>query len=336
MEERKEVDVELLETNTTGEQNAQLPMNFIASGIVGHDDVRVYIRQSTLEDIEKLSKSDTKREVGSILLGNVLEDMGKIHVVISDYIEAKYTDASAASLTFTHETWDYVYTEQNKHHADKKIVGWQHTHPGYGVFLSSYDTFIQENFFNLPFQLAYVVDPVQGQRGFFQWKNDKIQKLDGFYIYDDIGRTIKGDLEKPKTKSKDEGKSYKWMALASLCLTAAVTVIFTFSLISNNQKVTQTISELTKQNDHLQDIIDQQESDIAALKIVPNVQYGGVVFEKYTVQKGDTLSSICIAKGLNYASYRKILMSINGIKNPNLILTGQILLLPISGSVKED
>ena len=30
---------------------------------------------------------------------------------------------------------------------DKKIVGWQHTHPGYGIFLSSYDIFIQENFY---------------------------------------------------------------------------------------------------------------------------------------------------------------------------------------------
>ena len=64
-------------------------------------------------------------------------------------------------------------------------MGWQHTHPGYGVFLSGYDLFIQKNFFNLPFQVAYVIDPIENTRGFFQWKNEKIKKLGGYYIYDD-------------------------------------------------------------------------------------------------------------------------------------------------------
>ncbi len=82
--------------------------------------------------------------------------------------EAKYTDATASTLTFTHETWDYVHGEHDKMYRTLRMIGWQHTHPNYGVFLSNYDMFIQENFFNLPYQLAYVVDPVQNIRGFFQ------------------------------------------------------------------------------------------------------------------------------------------------------------------------
>ena len=50
---------------------------------------------------------------------------------------------------------------------------------------------IHENFFNMPFQIAYVIDPIQNIRGFFQWKNGKINKMTGFYVYDEIGRAIK-------------------------------------------------------------------------------------------------------------------------------------------------
>jgi len=34
--------------------------------------------------------------------------------------------------------------------ADKKIVGWYHSHPGFGIFLSEYDLFIHRNFFTAP------------------------------------------------------------------------------------------------------------------------------------------------------------------------------------------
>ena len=149
-------EIELQNAETEDKENVQLPINFITVGEIENDDVKVYIRQDVYKNLEKLSSSDTKHELGSILLGNYCEELGKTHVVITDCIEAKYTDASASTLTFTHETWDYVYKEQTARFPDKKIVGWQHTHPNYGIFLSNYDLFIQENFFNLPFQLAYV------------------------------------------------------------------------------------------------------------------------------------------------------------------------------------
>jgi len=40
-----------------------------------------------------------------------------------------------------------VHREIDKKHRDKKIVGWIHTHPDFGIFLSEYDKFIQQNFF---------------------------------------------------------------------------------------------------------------------------------------------------------------------------------------------
>ena len=42
----------------------------------------------------------------------------------------------------------------------------------------------------MEFQVAYVIDPIQHHRGFFQWKNGKVERLKGYFIYDDLGIKI--------------------------------------------------------------------------------------------------------------------------------------------------
>ena len=187
--DNRDFEIEMQETQIDTNDSVQLPLNFLSFGEIENDDVKVYIKQDVYKALEKLSASDITKELGSIILGEYSEELVKTHVIISDYVEAKYTDASASTLTFTHETWDYVHREHERLYPQKKIIGWQHTHPNYGIFLSNYDMFIHENFFNMPFQIAYVIDPIQNIRGFFQWKNGKIEKLKGYYVYDDSGQT---------------------------------------------------------------------------------------------------------------------------------------------------
>lgn len=228
----------------TEKKAVQLPLNFLTIGEIENDDVKVYIKQDVYKKLEKYAVSDTAHELGTIILGDYSEELGKMHVIISDFIYAKYTDASASTLTFTHETWDYVNKEHDEKYPDKKIVGWQHTHPGYGIFLSNYDLFIQENFFNLPFQVAYVIDPVQQLRGFFQWKNGKIEKLKGFYIYDELGKTIK--IEQPKAKGEKADKTSEAAASKlgkfqpiALGVLSVVTAGLLIAVVSLSQKYTK-------------------------------------------------------------------------------------------------
>lgn len=174
------INIELQNATQKGTASAQLPVNFLTVGEIENDDVKVYIKQDVYNALEKYASEDTEHERGTVILGDYREEMGKTHVVISNYIEAKYTDASSSTLTFTHESWDYIHKEHDSKYPDKKIVGWQHTHPNYGIFLSSYDLFIHENFFNMPFQVAYVIDPIQNLRGFFsveKRENRKVKRL---------------------------------------------------------------------------------------------------------------------------------------------------------------
>ena len=339
-------DIELLEEETEGESTLQLPVNFLALGQVETDDVKVYIHQKVYKALEKLAASDPSKELGSILIGDYTQALGSLCVVITDCIEAKYTDASAATLTFTHETWDYVHAQHEKRFPDKKIIGWQHTHPSYGIFLSNYDLFIQDNFFNLPFQIAYVIDPVQHLRGFFQWKNGKTVKLHGYYVYDEPGKEIR--LEKPKKEAKPKKKGafpvIVSAILAVACLVLGIYCGVLHSRITELQaRSGNLLAPIVNERDQLKKQVYLHEQTIAQLKqqlkalerqpeeTKPETPEDGTVtvqFVRYTVQPGDSLTGICARLGIDYAKQKALILAINSIENPNHIYPGQELLLP--------
>lgn len=297
-----------------------LPMNFVSVGNVEHDSVQVYIKQDVYKRIEKFAKEEMSKEVGSILIGDYVDEKDRKTVVISNYIEAKYTDASASTLTFTHETWDYVYKEKDKKYPDKKIVGWQHTHPGYGIFLSNYDIFIQENFFNLPWQIAYVVDPIADTRGFFEWKNEKVAKMSGFYVYDEIGREIK-----ISEKAKPVKKHFSITTIIlSFLLLVSLLVSVSFGIEKNNvmDRLNEALAMISQQSNTQMN----ETPSVVEQKLSKDVE----TFKVYVVQEGDYLESICKQHNLDYMSNIQKIMRINSITDVNKIYVGQNLYLPIN------
>ena len=82
---------------------------------------------------------------------------------------------------------------------DRDIVGWYHSHPNFGIFLSDRDCFIQEHFFNGPGQIAYVVDPVNGVEGVFAWRDGKAKLCPHFWVGDEIHLSSQGADRKPSS-----------------------------------------------------------------------------------------------------------------------------------------
>lgn len=178
-----DINIEIFDEDNKKYNKIKKPLDYITVGSIKNDDIEIYIHNDIYINIDEYSSRNTSIEVGSILIGNYSINSNERFIIISDFIEAKYSNATASRLTFTHDSWNYIYSEYESKYSDKKIIGWHHTHPSYGIFLSSYDMFIQQNFFNLEFQIAYVVDPISKTRGFFQWKNNHIEKLQGFFVY---------------------------------------------------------------------------------------------------------------------------------------------------------
>ena len=216
-----------------------LPQNILPMGERVEENKNIYIAQAVYKQIRKFTKDKTTDESGGMLVGTVIEEFGKTNIIISGFVEAKFCEATPTTLKFTHETWAYVHKEIDKKHKGKKIVGWIHTHPDFGIFLSEYDSFIHQNFFSDPNQIAYVVDPIQQIEGFYFWINGKIEKCKGFYIYDKTGAKITVDVSKeaPDTPKQDSSR-FGIQSLLTVLLSVAV-VFLIFSNISTANQLKQ-------------------------------------------------------------------------------------------------
>ena len=123
----------------------------------------IAIKEGVSEEIEKHAYSILDAEVGGMLFGHISTD----EVQIVGSVPARNASVDQISLTFTHDVWDDILAEGNSRFPGSQIVGWYHTHPSFGLFLSEYDSFIQRNFFSSQKQLALVIDPISGHLGWF-------------------------------------------------------------------------------------------------------------------------------------------------------------------------
>jgi proteasome lid subunit RPN8/RPN11 len=114
----------------------------------------------------------TDREVGGVLVGRAGRRGGP--PLVTGAIEAVEATEHLTTLTFTQASWEHVHRVMERRYPDDQIVGWYHSHPGHGIFLSEQDLFIHRNFFGGPSQIAWVIDPVAGDEGVFGWQDGEI------------------------------------------------------------------------------------------------------------------------------------------------------------------
>ena len=213
-----------------------LPQNILNIGERVEEDKNIYISQPVYKEIHKFTQNKTTNESGGMLIGNVIEEFGKTNIIVNGFVEAKYCEATPTTLKFTHETWEYVHKEIDKKFRGQKIVGWIHTHPNFGIFLSEYDKFIHGNFFKEDYQIAYVVDPIQDIEGFYFWINGKIERCKGFYKFDKMGAKIESNSEPKNDRVEENGSLFNLKNIIIAALIICV-LFLTFSNISQNNEI---------------------------------------------------------------------------------------------------
>lgn len=152
---------------------------------------RIQVRLDVIEEILDHVETDTTVEQGGVLVGDVHEASGT--TIITARIPAVGAVSDVASLKFTHETWDHVSTVLEEVHPGRRMVGWYHSHPNFGIFLSNHDQFIHNHFFNQAWQVAYVVDPLLRQQGFFAWIEGQLVRVPSWHEW----RTVLSQTDAP-------------------------------------------------------------------------------------------------------------------------------------------
>ncbi len=154
---------------------ASLPLENTLRWVSPHDEadspaaVTVFLTQVAYVRAASHAASEMENEVGGVLVGKWCLDAetGRQFIVAVGALPASFTQNSRVYLTFTQDSLVDIHSKIDLLYPGQEIVGWYHTHPRMGIFLSHYDTWLHEHFFPEPWQVALVIEPHARIGGFF-------------------------------------------------------------------------------------------------------------------------------------------------------------------------
>ncbi len=313
----------------------------------GGRDVVVMVAESVLAEVRRHGRQDTSREQGGILIGTVASSQDKTYVNVEAVIAAPQTRAKRTSVTFTHDSWAHINQVKDSDYPDQDIVGWYHTHPGFGIFLSDYDTFIHRNFFPAAWQVALVLDPLSNEFGFFVWKSNEIIPRKQYNVFSPLTAPAKPSVSERVPSSAEPvaplpadlvappiPRSANIVTVAAL-LVLALQIVTLLALFKGGAGVTDRPAaqpaQLAAQVGRLEQQITETQARVEELdkaRPVASSAEAGPEYEWYKVRYGDSLWKIAVehyGDGTKYA----VIAAENGIALPRAIINpGQRLRLP--------
>ena len=131
-----------------------------------------YLDSRVLDKLERhfALAAEKNLEAMGLLAGRVCRWKGADYVLVDEYLTSRNA-ATPVSVRFERAGLAELVSGLVEKGGKRIIVGWAHSHPGYGCFLSQTDLDTQRAFFGEPFNVALVVDPLRKEKKFF--------KLDG-------------------------------------------------------------------------------------------------------------------------------------------------------------
>ena len=170
--------------------------------------------------IRQHARSSGKTEVCGVLIGQDRDQ----RIEVAACIEGQNADEAGAHVTFTQDTWEHIYAVKDKKYPDERIVGWYHSHPGFGIFLSDHDTFIHKNFFSSPGQVAWVFDPHSDEEGCFGWVGGRIERLTRIAVVDRRGGEAAEASGKPEPVTSARANEVPALARSEEAETSSVRI----------------------------------------------------------------------------------------------------------------
>lgn len=177
-EEKKEEKVQ-----TGGwDDNVKIRSRTFNGPAAAHDPLRIAMTKEAYADLIGHAKESLDNEICGVLLGDLCEDEYGRFIDIQAALRGGAAKSKGTSVTFTQETWNEIHKAREDRYPKLQIVGWYHSHPGFGVEFSDMDRFIQQNFFSGPGQIAFVTDPLGGEEAIDANIDGRLSHVERFWV----------------------------------------------------------------------------------------------------------------------------------------------------------
>jgi proteasome lid subunit RPN8/RPN11 len=138
----------------------------------------VYVTRPVLTAIFAHFKAaaDRQKEALGLLVGTPCVDASGVSFTLVSAYATGQNDATSTHVRFAPPAFSNLSKLLSERGKGELVVGWAHSHPSYGCFLSPTDLKTQQDYFPERFHAALVIDPLKGEKGqtrFFQLTPDK-------------------------------------------------------------------------------------------------------------------------------------------------------------------
>ena len=171
---------------------------------------RVYIVDQTLNRIHRHIQENNRVETGGILVGHPFQNLDNVDetfIVITGAVRQDSQDRSIGHFTVGTQEIAEARVVLETDYPGLIVVGWYHSHPGHGVFLSGQDMQIVRSIYNANWHVAMVIDPIRDHAGFFYGPEGK--RLHNWTTLSEIPVTVEAmqiynQLQEEDTTDKSE------------------------------------------------------------------------------------------------------------------------------------
>lgn len=287
---------------------------------------RLVFREEVMLAIDQFSHHHLIGEHGGFLIGrkHELKTAEQYEIIVERFVPIPQK-SDASRLVINQEHYNSVKRALRTGDGGEEIVGWAHTHPGFGVFLSNFDKEQHERFFPEPWQVAYIIDNQGFQRAVYHLVEDEWKQIEGYYVLRELAENEMGITSRER--------STPWLRVALGFLVVLLLIIggsYAYTMVQQMlftpEQVEQPVDESEPEPDFAPVVVVQPEpvvpvqTSVAPPSTVPR-------FLEYTVKGGDTLWSI--AQDLwGDPSLFSIIVKENNIQNPSSIVVGTVLRVP--------
>ena len=113
----------------------------------------------------------SRLEVMGLLIGDVYRWKDLTFTSVKNVVSTDLNSTNI-SVRFNREGFEGLFESLENLNYDYIIVGWYHSHPGMGCFMSAKDVETQKRMFTMPYHTALVVDPIRGETKAYKLRNE--------------------------------------------------------------------------------------------------------------------------------------------------------------------
>ena len=328
---------------------------------------RIYMEDYVMTYLKQLANPNSTFARGAILVGEVQRNGQADVIYISGALAAQNLELDLEESTFDGETWSYIYQEVKMYFPDLEVVGWFLSRMGFSTAVNDMIMKLHVDNFAGPDKVLYIMDALEGEDAFYMMQEDMLCRQSGYYIYYARNEAMqnfmiasKGDVEpepKSKVEQKDEAvlRNYKKIMeerarnarmervnkrLQAVCACLVIAVLALGIAVFSNYQMLEKV-ELALQENGVEvfaadnsKATTQKDSEVSKKEEkttqaqMEKVRSAAANLPKYyTVQNGDTLSSISF-KMYNSVGYVAELMEANGLGEADDIQEGDQIVIP--------